>query len=75
MLGLGPSSPAAPGSRTRIRALEAEGRGDDALLVAAAFARLEPSSPARGEVLRLAAQLVEAAPAKKKGAGPGGPTP
>jgi hypothetical protein len=48
---------------------------DDALLVAAAFAHLEPASPARGEVLRFAARLVDTVPAKKKGAGPGGPTP
>jgi hypothetical protein len=59
----------------QLRALEAEGRGDDALLVAAAFARLEPSSPARAEVLRLAERLAASDPTKKKGAGPGGPTP
>jgi serine/threonine protein kinase len=75
LIGLGPSAAAGSAVLAQLRALEAEGRVDDALLVAAAFARLEPSSPARGEVLRLAARLVDADPGKQKGAGPGGPTP
>ena len=75
VIGLSPSAEAGNVVLAQLRALEAEGRGDDALLVAAAFSRLEPSSPARGEVLRIAARLAEADPTKKKGAGPGGPTP
>jgi serine/threonine protein kinase len=75
VVGLGPSAATGNAVLAQLRALEAEGRVDDALLVAAAFARLEPTSPARGEVLRLAARLADADPTKKKGAGPGGPTP
>jgi len=75
VIGLSPSAAAGNVVLAQLRALEAEGRGDDALLVAAAFSRLEPSSPARGEVLRIAARLADADPTKKKGAGPGGPTP
>jgi tRNA A-37 threonylcarbamoyl transferase component Bud32 len=75
VVGLSPTAAAGNALLAQLRALEAEGRGDDALLVAAAFARLEPASPARGEVLRIAARLADAEPGKKKGAGPGGPTP
>jgi tRNA A-37 threonylcarbamoyl transferase component Bud32 len=75
VLALGPGAASGEAVLARLRDLEAEARVDDALLLATAFAHLEPASPARGEVLRLAARLVEAAPAKKKGAGPGGPTP
>jgi tRNA A-37 threonylcarbamoyl transferase component Bud32 len=58
-----------------LRSLEAEGRRDEALLVAAAFVHLEPGSPARADVLRLAARLVQEPGGKEKGAGPGRPTP
>ena len=75
VLALGPGAASGEAVLARLRDLEKEARVDDALLLATAFAHLEPASPARGEVLRLAARLVEAAPAKKKGAGPGGPTP
>ena len=75
MLALGPGAASGDVGAGRLRGLEEEGRVDDALLVAAAFVHLEPASPARGEVLRLAARLVETAAGKKKGAGPGGPTP
>ena len=75
VVALGPGAASGDAVLGQLRELEAEARVDDALLVAAAFAHLEPGSPARGEVLRLAARLVESAPAKKKGAGPGGPTP
>jgi hypothetical protein len=59
----------------QLQELEAEGRIDDALLVATAFAHLEPGSPSRAEVLRVAARLAGIGPPKEKGAGPGGPTP
>ncbi|HET8733404.1 MAG TPA: hypothetical protein VFM45_06480, partial [Anaeromyxobacteraceae bacterium] len=72
-LGGGPASTAAV--LAALRELELEGRFDDALLVAAAFSRLAPESPARDEVLRVAGRLAATAPAKTKGAGPGGPTP
>jgi hypothetical protein len=75
LLALGPGAASGEAVLARLRDLEEEARVDDALLVAAAFAYLEPASPARGEVLRFAARLVETAPATKKGAGPGGPTP
>ncbi|MGA8892429.1 MAG: serine/threonine-protein kinase [Anaeromyxobacteraceae bacterium] len=58
-----------------LRELEVAGRIDDALLLATAFAHLEPASPARPEVLRTAARLVGSAPGNEKGAGPRGPTP
>ena len=58
-----------------LHGLEAEGRADGALLVAAAFVHLEPDSPARADVLRLAGRLVAESAAKEKGAGPGRPTP
>ena len=72
---LGPGAASGDVVLERLRGLEKDERVDDALLVAAGFAHLEPASPVRGDVLRLAARLVESAPAKKKGAGPGGPTP
>ncbi len=75
VIGVGPSAAAGSAVLAQLRALVTEGRVDDALLVAAAFARLEPSSPARGEVLRIAGQLLAADPGKQKGAGPGGPPP
>jgi hypothetical protein len=75
VVALGPGAASGEVLLDRLRGLEKEERVDDALLVAAGFAQLEPASPARGEVLRFAARLVETAPVKKKGAGPGGPTP
>jgi hypothetical protein len=75
LLAVGPGADAGNAVMAELRALEGEGRVDDALLVATAFAHLEPDSPVRGEVLRLAARLVEAGPGRKKGADPGGPTP
>ena len=75
VVALGPGADSGNAVLALLRELEAEARVDDALLVAAAFAHLEPASPARGEVLRLAARLVERAPERKKGAGPAGPTP
>jgi len=75
VLALGPGAISGEAALAQLRDLEREGRVDDALLVATAFAHLEPASPARGEVLRFAARLVEIAPATKKGAGPDGPTP
>ena len=75
VVALGPGASSGNALLAQLRELEAASRIDDALLVATAFAHLEPTSPARGEVLRLAARLVESAPAKKKGAGPVGPTP
>jgi len=53
-----------------LRRLEAEGRGDAALLLAVAFVNLEPASPARADVLRVAGRLVAESAAKQKGAGP-----
>jgi hypothetical protein len=58
-----------------LRSLEAEGRRDEALLVAAAFVHLEPGSPARADVLRMAGRLVQEPAGNEKGAGPGRPTP
>ncbi len=75
VVALGPGITSGDAVLAQLRELEAEARIDDALLVATAFAHLEPASPARGEVLRLAARLVESSPATKQGAGPGGPTP
>jgi hypothetical protein len=72
-LGGGPASTGAV--LAALRELELEGRFDDALLVAAAFSRLAPESPARDEVLRVAGRLAATAPGRTKGAGPGGPTP
>lgn len=66
---------------SELATLEASGRPAEALLVASAFARLEPGSPARPEVLRVAARLAGsgagsgAGAGNEKGAGPGGPTP
>jgi tRNA A-37 threonylcarbamoyl transferase component Bud32 len=75
ILALGPGSPSGAAVLAELRELEGAQRIDDALLVATAFAHMQPSSPARGEVLRFAARLVDTQPAKEKGAGPGGPTP
>ncbi len=75
VLAIGPEADAGNAVLAELRALEGEGRVDDALLVATAFAHLEPDSPVRGDVLRLAARLVETGSGTKKGAGPAGPTP
>jgi tRNA A-37 threonylcarbamoyl transferase component Bud32 len=75
ILALGPGAASGTAVLAQLRDLEKAARVDEALLVAAAFAHLEPASPARGEVLRFAARLVDTVPAKQKGAGPGGPTP
>ncbi len=75
VVAIGPEADSGNAVLKEFRELEADARVDDALLLAAAFAHLEPTSPARGEVLRLAGRLVESAPTNKQGAGPGGPTP
>ena len=75
VLALGPGAASGRAVLSVLRALEAEGRFDDALLVAAAFVHLEPSSPSRADVLRLAGRLVEDSAGNEKGAGPGRPTP
>jgi len=75
VVALGPGEASGRAVMAVLRGLEAEGRVDGALLVAATFVHLEPASPARGDVLRLAARLVEASSANEKGAGPGRPTP
>jgi tRNA A-37 threonylcarbamoyl transferase component Bud32 len=75
VLALGPGANSGRAVLSVLRALEAEGRFDDALLVAAAFVHLEPASPSRAEVLRLAGRLVEGSTGNEKGAGPGRPTP
>jgi tRNA A-37 threonylcarbamoyl transferase component Bud32 len=75
VLALGPGAASGEAVLAQLRGLERDARVDDALLVATAFAHLEPASPARGDVLRFAARLVETVPDKEKGAGPGGPTP
>jgi tRNA A-37 threonylcarbamoyl transferase component Bud32 len=72
---LGSGIASEPAVLAALRELELEGRYDEALLVAAGFAHLAPDSPVRPEVLRIAGRLADAAPAKTKGAGPGGPTP
>jgi hypothetical protein len=74
-VALGPGSGSGQVVLDLLRELEVAGRIEDALLLATAFAHLEPASPGRPEILRAAARLVEAAPAKEKGAGPLGPTP
>jgi serine/threonine-protein kinase len=74
-LALGPGAASGRAVLDALRGLEAEGRTDHALLVAAAFLHLEPASPARAEVLRLAGRLVENSTGNEKGAGPGRPTP
>jgi serine/threonine-protein kinase len=75
VVALGPGETSGKAVLGQIRELETAGRVEDALVVAAGFARLEPASPARGEVLRAAARLAESAGGKHEGAGPGGPTP
>jgi tRNA A-37 threonylcarbamoyl transferase component Bud32 len=75
VLALGPGAASGRAVLSVLGGLEAEGRGDDALLVAAAFAHLEPASPARAQVLRVAGRIVEGAAPNEKGAGPGRPTP
>ena len=75
VLALGPGAASGRAVLGVLHELEAEGRLDDALLVAAAFVHVEPASPARAEVLRLAARLVDGSRGKEKGAGPGRPTP
>ena len=75
VVALGPGADSGNAVLGQLRGLQADERVDDALLLAAGFAHLEPSSPARAEVLRLAARLLESPPVKKKGASPGGPTP
>ena len=75
VLALGPGAASGRAVLSVLGALEAEGRLDDALLVAAAFVHLEPASPSRAEVLRLAGRLVEGSTGNEKGAGPGRPTP
>jgi hypothetical protein len=75
VLALGPGAASGRAVLGVLGELEAEGRLDDALLVAAAFVHIEPASPARVEVLRLAARLVDGSRGKEKGAGPGRPTP
>jgi serine/threonine-protein kinase len=74
-VALGPGASSGQVVLDLLRELEAAGRVDDALLLATAFAHLEPASPGRPEIVRTAARLVEGAPGKGKGAGPGGPTP
>jgi len=75
VLAIGPGAASGRAVLSVLRALETEGRFDDALLVAAAFVHVEPASPSRAEVLRLAGRLVEGSAGKEKGAGPGRPTP
>jgi len=75
VLAIGPGAASGRAVLSVLRALEAEGRFDDALLVAAAFVHVDPASPSRAEVLRLAGRLVEGSAGKEKGAGPGRPTP
>ena len=75
LLALGPGAAAGSAVMGQLRELQSNARTDDALLVAAAFARLEPGSPARPDVLQFAARLAEGAPGKEKGADPVGPTP
>jgi hypothetical protein len=76
VLALGPDAVSGRAVLGVMRALAADGRADDALLVAAAFVHLEPGSPGRADVLALGARLVEGGgKEKEKGAGPGRPTP
>ncbi len=70
VVALGPGAASGQVVLAQLRALAAEGRVDDALLVAGSFAHLEPGSPARAEVLRLAGRLVQEGGRKEKGAGP-----
>jgi tRNA A-37 threonylcarbamoyl transferase component Bud32 len=74
-LAIGPGEASGSAVLGVLRALEAEGRVDGALLVAAGFVHLEPDSPARAEVLRQAGRMVQQSATKEKGAGPGRPTP
>jgi hypothetical protein len=75
VLALGPGKASGVAILDVLRGLAAEGRSDDALLVAAAFVQLEPTSPARADVLRLAGKLAQESAGNEKGAGPGRPTP
>lgn len=75
VLAIGPGAASGRAVLSVLRALEAERRFDDALLVAAAFVHVEPASPSRAEVLRLAGRLVEGSAGNEKGAGPERPTP
>jgi serine/threonine-protein kinase len=59
VLVLGPGSPSGALLLARLEALAAAGRGPLALELAAAFARGEPASPARNEVLLAAGRAAE----------------
>ncbi len=75
ILALGPGEASGRAVMGVLHALVTDGRTDEALLVAAAFVHLEPGSPARADVLRMAGRLVQESAGNEKGAGPGRPTP
>jgi tRNA A-37 threonylcarbamoyl transferase component Bud32 len=75
ILAIGPGEASGRAVMGVLHALVTDGRTDAALLVAAAFVHLEPGSPARADVLRLAGRLVQESSGNEKGAGPGRPTP
>ncbi|HET8723452.1 MAG TPA: protein kinase [Anaeromyxobacteraceae bacterium] len=75
VMAVGPGAASGKAVLALLRELEAQGRPADALLVAAAFARLEPASPERDAILRVAARLAASGSRTRQGAGPGGPTP